>query len=159
MLTEPPNEISPPKKHSLWNPAYATNIECAPYLIRTLRAPCENVRTSISIETLRQTPHQTLLYKVTGLEIHGGEGTVEHTRLRIGELGLLDVHFGAINLGFWVGGHFDVKREDARRRFKRLSSGKNNATPLVVPCFFFGWFTTQPSFGARPKWTSEYVLI
>lgn len=73
-----PNPVS-----DVISPAHDKNVFS--YLIGTLSAPCEDVRAGVSIESLWQTPHQTLLNEVTLLDIHSGESAVEHASLLIGE--------------------------------------------------------------------------
>ena len=82
LLTQPKTLHNQPSVDSI-SPAHDKQVFS--YLIGTLSAPCEDVWAGVSIETLWQTPHQTLLNEVTLFDIHSGESAVEHASLLIGE--------------------------------------------------------------------------
>ena len=81
--SHPTQDPAYPTQHHSISPAHDKDVSS--YLIGTLSAPCEDVWAGVSVESLWQTPHQTLLNEVTLLDIHSGESAVEHASLLIGE--------------------------------------------------------------------------
>lgn len=77
------------------------------------------------LDSCRSDPTLNVL---TLLDIDGGKGAVEVTRLLIGELGFLDVDLGTVNLGVGVRGHGCccrrrlLKRKESRQKWTAVES-------------------------------------
>lgn len=96
----------------------------SPRLVRSFRAPREDVRAGVPVEPLRQSPHHSLLDEIARLDRYGGERPIELTRRFVREGGLLHVDLGAVDFGFWVGCHGGwMGGEEAKKMVGRSEVG------------------------------------